>query len=812
MDILRNSQFTADWAEGHPIGNGRLGAMVIGKGNSCRLSLNHDLLWREFVKFRKSNTKKDFEELKRLCMEGRYSEAEWFLFRTQPMTARAVYINPFVPAGDLYITTPNYPDSYMRALVLDEGCALESFTSCGAYFDRRSIASAADGVILTRLGSNFGSWLDGDISLSRIDDCECDIEAYGDTNTLEMVGTFEEGHKFCVTAKVYARGGKLMATRREYAEPPKTSKRVYTTEYVFAQEDMYQPQYGVAISYAKADEIIIATFISTDSEAEVHGLDAWELNQQKIAEFEAKYPETEDMWEDMYAAHLKEYKKIYGEEKLTLDGENEDEYVENLIAKCEQTGEVDPKLAQRLFSMSRYLCVTSGMPQKEGEYKKAPINLQGLWNRDLYPAWDCDYHTDLNLAMCYWPMDELGLSNCVEPLMDWLERIMPQAKILADDLYGCRGLTLSGCCDYKTIGRTDNVGYFWLGAASWLADILWQHYEYTCDKEFLRNRLMPYMQEISDFFADILVERDGYLMPPFGSSPEFAIWRETGNTFVHSAANIDIELIFAVFSHLEECRKLFGDDERSERNSAILKKLPLPKIKDDGMLAEFYDTDYVENEPGHRHRSPLVGLCPGSRISYRETPDYADASLKLINHRREHGKATSQAFAYTWDMQLMARLGQADAAYECLSSYSKVHVMPNLLSTGNDWAQKYGGLAWFAGQRIYQVEACISIGAGIIETIFDSRQGVMDFLPALADAYQSGKLENAAAKGGFEATFSWKEGKVDSLSVYSPLGGVLKIALGDKLDGIKMPENAEIVNGIAYINTNAGDTVAFECK
>ena len=60
------------------------------------------------------------------------------------------------------------------------------------------------------------------------------------------------------------------------------------------------------------------------------------------------------------------------------------------------------------YKMGRYLAVAAGRPADTTEPFKAPMNLQGIWNEDPRPAWDCDYHVDLNLEMCYWP---LGMAN-----------------------------------------------------------------------------------------------------------------------------------------------------------------------------------------------------------------------------------------------------------------------------------------------------------------------------------------------------------------------------------------------------------------
>lgn len=759
---LINTAYAPDWAEGYPVGNGRLGAMVINQGKNERLALNHDLLWRDYVHFRKSHTSRDIDELKRLCKEGLYTEAERLMLRTQPMTGHAAYINPFVPAADLYITTDGGKESgYSRRLELDEGRAIAEYNDDDLAFHKETIASAADGVVLTSITSNRGAFISGRASLSRIADPECTLTASATPSSLSFDGLFDEGGSFSVLVKLYNRGGRLALSRREYN----------------ISGEARSPENGVESRFIQCDGLLAAVFISTGTESAVHGLTPAELNARRLAEFERKYPDTADSYPLMYAAHLARWKEEYGGERIRI-GEESGASNEELLAGLEENGEVSGELAQRLFSLSRYLCVSSGMDVEKGEYPKAPINLQGLWNQELCPPWESDYHLDLNLEMCYWAMDGFGIGGLCLPLMSWVERVSPQGRIQARDLYGCGGIAFNGCCDYRTIGMTDNVGYFWLGAAAWLADILWRHWEYTRDEAFLR-RLMPFMSEISDFFADILEpDENGGLYPPFGASPEFTVRNPDGaSTFVHNASAIDMELIHALFSHLSEAYSVLGGDERSERNENILSKLPLPAIREDGTLSEYRDTLYTEAEPGHRHRSPLVGLCPGDRISRRASPEYADAAYRLIKHREENGRACSQAFAYSWDTQLLARLLEGREAYEQLCGYARVHLLPNLLSTGNDWAQKHGGLSWFTGFKLFQIEACISAGAGTLEMIFSDRQSVMLFLPALPERFADGEAENLSARGGFTVSFEWRDSAVTILRIRSEAGGKCRLSI-----------------------------------
>lgn len=96
-NIIRNNQSSSDWADGYPLGNGRLGAMVVGDICCDRIALNHDLLWRRTIGYKPFGTFRDIDEIKKLCREKRFAEAETVMSRTVPLTGQTLYINPFVP-------------------------------------------------------------------------------------------------------------------------------------------------------------------------------------------------------------------------------------------------------------------------------------------------------------------------------------------------------------------------------------------------------------------------------------------------------------------------------------------------------------------------------------------------------------------------------------------------------------------------------------------------------------------------------------------------------------------------------------------
>lgn len=778
-NIICNNQPATDWADGYPLGNGRLGAMVVGNVCCDRIALNHDLLWRRYIDYKPYGTFRDIYEIKKLCREKRFAEAETVMSRTVPLTGQTLYINPFVPAGDLYIRFNHIEpaEGYMRTLDLSRALSFTEYSNGLTRFRRESFCSAGDPVVITRLLCDRPEELNGMISASRIGDCDCSVIGRGSDTLLSYSGQFKEGVTFSVSHKLFCRRGQLKCKSGNYRTPRYLSEEITSLRYVFSTNDMFEEESGVSVNFDKCSEIIIVTVISTDTEASWLNLTPETLNEQKLADFETEYGEIIGSYERILQKHIESFKSYYDREAILFNGSN-DAPIPELLRQCRDKKELIPEIAGKLFAFSRYLCISAGMPQDKAQYPKAPINLQGLWNQDLYPAWDCDYHPDLNIEMCYWPMNAFHLSDLNIPLKQWIERISDTARFSARDLYGCGGLVLNGCCDFIHIGRTDNVGYFWTGAAAWLAQILWQHWEFEKGFAFLKEFLYPYMREIAAFYEDFLEENsEGFLIPPFGASPEFQIINNNKATFAFSASTIDIELIYFIFTHILTAQDILGVTDRRELYETIKSKLPLPTVCENNTLSEFYDTDYAAADKGHRHRSPLVGLCPGDRISYADCPETAEAAYQAILQRQQYGKTSSQSFAYTWDAQLLARLGKGEEAYEQLYKYTDIHVLDNLLSTGNDWDGSHDGLAWFKGQKVYQIEACISAGAGILEMIFSDRGNIMWFLPALPGRLSSGKAVSLAARGGFDVSFDWENNIVTDIKIYSRLGSECRMRL-----------------------------------
>ena len=114
-------------------GNGRLGGMVLGGVPHERISVNHDMLWRQFWSYQDHKTASDIKKIRELTLQGEWDKAEELLQQKIPSSGNAIYLNPYVPAGDLYINFRhrNSPvTDYRRVLYMDRGIA-EVAIPCG---------------------------------------------------------------------------------------------------------------------------------------------------------------------------------------------------------------------------------------------------------------------------------------------------------------------------------------------------------------------------------------------------------------------------------------------------------------------------------------------------------------------------------------------------------------------------------------------------------------------------------------------------------------------------------------------------------
>ena len=607
--------------------------------------------------------------------------------------------SPPAPVGD-----------YRRELDLDTASATVSYLIAGRPFTRQYVAHLVEDLILVRV-THDGLPFDCVAWLDRTYDADCelsfDTDAAGiDGARLTMAGRIRAGVDFRVRSDVWCRGGRLRVVdgRKLLCEG--------ATEAVFAVD------------------IGVSAFGRTAAE---------ECGARRLQEPAAW---NADAWDDLFRAHVREHGRHYGSMQLDLALEDHasDLPTDERIRRVR--GQPDPGLPLLYFHYGRYLLCASSANAA------LPANLQGKWNEELQPPWNSDYHHDVNLQMNYWAAEPAGMQRYVEALLQHIERLVPHARKAARDLYGCRGVWYPIQTDAWGRSTPESYGWaVWIGAAPWLAQHLWWHYEYGRDTEFLRTRAYPFFKEVAAFYEDYLVEDDaGVLQIVPSQSPENRFVGDGGPPVsICVSATMDVILARAAFDYaLRSAEILDLDPELRRRWRDLAGRLPELQIGRHGQLQE-WNEDFDEVEPSHRHVSHLIGLYPGDLLDPERTPDLWRAAAVSLERRLAAGGGHT-GWSRAWTACLFARLGRAEDAWEHLNHLITDFATDSLLD--------------LHPPRIFQIDGNLGGAAAVVEMLLQSYRGELHLLPALPAAWPEGSASGLRARGGVTVAIAWRDGKL----------------------------------------------------
>ncbi len=805
--INKNVIYTpaADWAEATPLGNGRIGAMLYGDPNIEHIALNHDRLWRSYLTSAEMQTSRDIDEIRALCHEGKYKEAELVFRRTLPYHGRGcVYINPFVPFADVFVRMmfPKGTDessdhtcvlrakeqatAYTRTLDMENGIASVRFVRDGITYTRECFCPIGERLCILRLSTDAPATLTGEVSLSRIPDIECTVDGSVRFGELSILGEFDEGRRFSSSVRVLHRGGRLTLGKRTYGlANEKEPERHFGLGYVFDRDEGADFARGTSLYFDSCDEVVLVISAATDVDSPDPLADTVAMaSRYTLADIDT-----------LLDAHTVSFSSYYNRTTLSLTEKTGERSFPELIAESEKTDTFIPELLEHLWHFSRYVAIASGITDVATDTPKAPINLQGLWNRDTRPAWESDYHPDLNLAMCYQSLGTVGLADYLESVLCLLERTLPSAKARARQLFAAEGAHFIGCLDAEGVmSPVDTILCGWLGCGAWYMQMLWQYYEYAPDSDRLR-RIYTLMQECCAFYLSMLEkDSDGRLTYPFGSSPEMGAIIDGEVQYIASASTIDLSLTRELMTNAAAAADLLGDCESTRRYREIAARIrPLP-VDEDGKLMEWIEP-HIEEQPGHRHRSPFVCFHPGNSITRRNAPETVAAMERLLDYRLAQGSSTAAAFSYVLDSQLLARLGRGDDALAILHPLTRYHMLSNGFLTTNDYAQK-GGLSWFPGVKVMQVEALLGVLGVVAEMLISDADGILTPLPALPKNLPSGECRGLCVRAPLKVDLSWMDGRLKKLVLHATEDTLCRIDLSTVGYPLTLPDGAGVTDAI----------------
>ncbi len=710
-----------DWNVALPVGNGRIGGMVFGQPLGEKIQLNEDSVWSGG--YRKRNNPSalpNLERVRELLKSERIAEAEAIVldaFCGTPVNQRH-----YMPLGDLFIA--HYKESecdyVSRSLDLERAVCETEYNIGGVCYKREVICSAPAQVLAVRVTASQKGSISLKIGVDGRDDYFDDNSPVNDTDILYYGGCgSSDGISFAAYVRVIGKGGRVCA-------------------------------YGSSILTEDCDEVVILLGAQTSYRAQDH---------KKAAELDVLTAAEKD-FEELLAEHIADYRSYFDRADIALidNSEGAAELPTDERLKLVKEGKKDNTLAALYFDFGRYLMISAS---REGTL---PMNLQGIWNKDMWPAWGCRFTININTEMNYWLAESCNLSELHTPLFDHIERMRPNGRVTAREMYDCGGFV----CHHNTDIWGDTApqdlwmpGTQWPMGAAWLCTHIWEHYLFTRDKDFLREKYDT-LKEASRFFVDFLIDDGkGQLVTSPSVSPENTYLTRSGSKgSLCMGPSMDSQIVYLLFTAVIEAGRILDTDrEYGEKLAAMRDRLPKPEIGKYGQIKE-WAVDYDEVEPGHRHISQLFALYPADMISVRKTPELAAAARATLERRLSHGGGHT-GWSRAWIINHWARLFDGERVEENIAALLSHSTSDNL----------------FDMHPPFQIDGNFGAAAGIAEALLQSENNEIVILPALCPSWSSGEFRGLRARGGFEVSCRWAENKPVSLKIRSDVDDECRVAL-----------------------------------
>lgn len=748
MENLLQYSHPADcFEEALPIGNGSIGAMVYGKYDCEKISLNHDTLWSgKPRKITRPNAANAFHKSRELVLQDEVKKADELLVKE----FTADFTQNFLPLGNLFITCKNIGkvDNYLRKLDMQKGIVQVSYLQDGIAFKREYFVSHPDNCIVINISSDKPS--DYEISFDSqlksktltkenriflLGECPDEIKSSFETNEYEAIYN-GKGIKFVAGADIKTNG---------VIKPNKSS---------------------IAVTNATSITIIICietSFLSFDKLPTKQYFEPCKRHIKSVST---------NQYSNIKNAHIEDFSSFYNRIVTDFGFQKSEKMTDERIQNQDKSSDLG--IIELLYNFGRYLIISSSRAGSQA------TNLQGIWNETLFAPWRSNYTVNINTEMNYWPVLMTGLYEFNQPIIDLAKKISVTGKNTAKNFYNAKGY-----CSHHNVdlwGHSTPVGaqlpeciiwVFWNMSSGWLCRHLWEHYEYTQDIYFLKETAYPLMKGAAEFYLDLLIEENGkYILTPTTSPENSYIHKIYGEISLAKTATMTQAILIDLFTNLSKTAEILNLNDDFIQN--IREKLPLLDtytIGSEGQLLE-YGEEFKECDIHHRHLSHLYGLYPGESITTLTTPKLAEACRVSLERRGD----ISTGWAMGWRVCLWAKLKNGNRTLKLIENQLQYVAPP-----GKDINSCSGGTYpnLFDAHPPFQIDGNFGVCAGITLMFLQCENEKIHILPALPSEFKNGYINGLKAKGNITVDIVWENGKLKSFSLLSPKNCTTKVITPD---------------------------------
>ncbi|CAI0430919.1 unnamed protein product [Linum tenue] len=759
------------WTDAIPIGNGRLGAMIWGGVAKETLQLNEDTLWTGIPgNYTNPNAPAALSDVRKLVDDGQFTQATKEAIKLSDHPSEVYQL-----LGDMILEFDTShlkfdEETYHRELDLDTATTTVKYSVGDIEYKREYFASYPDQALVTRLsGSEKGS-----LSFTLYMDSKMHHHSFvQENNQIHFQGSCP---------------GKRIPPRLNAGDNPKGIQfSALLNLQIGGDTGVISDVDGRKLKVEGADWAVILLVASSsfdgpftnpiDSKKDpssdcktamtsLRKLSYADIHAHHLDDYQSLFRRVSlELWKSsknvLGSAHLNAEKQIAADESVPFTGSENTTVSTAERVKSFQTDE-DPSLVQLLFQYGRYLLISCSRPGTQ------VANLQGLWNKDIEPPWDGAQHLNINLQMNYWPALSCNLKECQEPLFDYISFLSINGTKTAKVNYEANGWVVHQVSDIwaKTSpDRGEAVWAFWPMGGAWLCTHLWEHFVYSMDTDFLKNKAYPLLEGCVQFLLSWLIKGPGrYLETNPSTSPEHMFIAPDGKqASVSYSTTMDTSIIKEVFSEILSAAEILGrtDDELIQKVREAQQQLPPTKISRDGTIME-WALDFIDPDIHHRHLSHLFGVFPGHTITLQKNPDLSKAAENTLTKRGEVGPGWSTM----WKAALWARLHRKEEAYRMVKH---LFVLVDPAHESEYEGGLYSNL--FTSHPPFQIDANFGFSAAIAEMLVQSTVKDLYLLPALPrDKWPNGCVKGLKARGGVTVNVCWKEGDLHEVGLWSTDG------------------------------------------